>query len=54
MKESLYHRSRGGRLWEKIGWEIAALGMEIVERYGKEGKASPVTVAAPETDNSAL
>lgn len=58
MKESLYHRSRGGRLWEMIGWEIAALGMEIVVRYGQEGEAegldSEVMVAAPQTDNFAF
>lgn len=58
MKESLYHRSREGRLWEMIGWEIAALGMEIVVRYRKEGKAegldSEVMVAAPQTDNFAF
>lgn len=58
MTESLYLRSRGGRLWEMIGREIAALGMEIVVRYGKEGKAegldSEVMVAAPKTGNFAF
>lgn len=54
MKESLYHRSRGGSSWEMIGREIAALGMEIVVSYGKEGKALQVTLAAPKTDNPAL
>lgn len=39
MKERLYHRSGGERLWKMIGRKIAALGMEIVVRYGKEGKA---------------
>lgn len=57
MKESLYHHSRGGRSWQMIGQEIAALGMEIVVRYGKEGEAegldSEVMVAAT-THNFAL
>lgn len=54
MKESLYHHSRGGSSWVMIGREIAALGMEIVVRYGKEGKALQVMLAAPKTDNPAL
>lgn len=58
MKERPYRRSRGGRLWEMIGRQIAALGMEIVVRYGKEGKAegldSKVMVAAPKTGNLAF
>lgn len=41
-----------------IGRKIAGLGMEIVVRYGKEGKAegldSEVRVAAPKTDSLAF
>lgn len=58
MKESLYTHSGGGRLWQMIGREIAALGMEIVVRCRKEGEAegldSEVMLAAPQTDNFAL
>lgn len=58
MKESLHHRSGGGRLWEMIGRQIAALGMEIVVRYGKEGKDvgldSEVMLVVPWTDKFAF